>query len=368
MKFKAEQKALLEAVANLQSLTERKTTKPVLSCLLIEAKSEKISLTATDLEIGAEIEIPAVVETQGQLAVPSKSLHDILRELSSSRTVEFEGLENFWLYLEAGKSKFRLASLNAEDFPLLPKREGKGPFFIKASTWVRMLEKVSFAMSRDETRFNLNGVYLHGQKDSGLLKAVATDGHRLAYFEEGLQFPFDYSGIVPRKGVSEIARFCERVGEGPVEVYLGERTLDLLSPGYRLFIRLVKGEFPHYEQVIPKEHDKQATVEKNALEGALRRVVLLANERSFGVKFAFSTGNLELSTQSAEKGEGKEELSSDYRGEFFQIGFNARYFLDVLQVMEGDRVDLHLKDPLYPCLLTSARDPGWKAVLMPMRT
>lgn len=365
MKVKLNQHEFSEAITVLQSIAERKTTMPILSNILLTAKRDFVALTATDLEVGTMIQIPAQVIAEGQIAVPARNIADIAREVRSE-SVLLEALENNWLYIEAGRSQFRLACPDSREFPSLPARESETRFSCSGELVARMLPKVSFAMSRDETRYHLNGVYLDGQSD-GILRWVATDGHRLACLEEMLGFPVAYHAIIPRKGASELEKFCARAPGEEVIFFLGEKNLDVQSAGRRLVIRLIDGEFPKYDQVIPKDSDKSMELKREDLIGALRRVCILANERSRGVRLSFSTGHLEINTQNSERGEGKEELECDYRGEFFQVGFNAHYFLDILTAMEGEIVQIKTQGNLGPCLLGSTEDKGWQAVLMPMR-
>lgn len=366
MKVKANQSELLEALGALLTLTEKKTTMPILSNILVKVAGNTAVLTATDLEVGADIELPVQVLEDGDMAVPARNLHDIVREAPQNAPIELESLPNRSLYIKAGHAQFRLSCPDPREFPSLTGREGDKRFTVSGEFLAKMLAKVAFAMSRDETRYHLNGVYFDGRKE-GILRLVATDGHRLAYMEGKVAFPEDYRAIVPRKGCAELQKFCERADKDTVDVYLGKRYIHAESADRRLMIRLIDGDFPKYEQVIPKDNDREIQVSKVLLASALRRVCILANERSFGIRVSFSTGHIEISTQSSEKGEGKEELECAYRGEFFQMGFNARYFLDVLSVMEGETVVLKMKGNLSPCLLSSEEDVGWQAVLMPMR-
>lgn len=372
MKVRMMQKELSDAISALQSITDRKSTMPILANILFDAKEEGVFLTATDLEVGTRVKLSAQVFEEGKLAVPSRHTADIVRELSSDLPVDLESLPNHWLYIKSGTSQFRLAGLDASEFPSLPERETTTHLLCSGKVLAHTISKVAFAMSKDETRYHLNGVYFDGQAN-GHLRLVATDGHRLSCSEVSVSFPADYRAIVPRKGVAELQKFCERAPSDSLEIYLGKKNLDITSNGERLIIRLIEGEFPKYEQVIPKETEtdpfKEIAIKKSTLASALRRVCILANERSFGIRVSFSTGNMEISTQGSEKGEGKEELECGYRGEFFQVGFNARYFLDVLGVIEGDTVILKLKGALSPCLVGSPAeaDQGWQAVLMPMR-
>ena len=372
MKLRGNQKEFLEAIGAIQSITDRKSTMPILANIRMQAKGDRAYLTATDLEVGTLVSFPAQVFEEGELAIPSRQIYDIVRELTPSIPIELEALANNWLYIKSGNSQFRIACLDAREFPALPERERQVAFSSSGSTWVSVIGKVAFAMSKDETRYHLNGVYVDGRPD-GFFRLVATDGHRLATIEQECPFPETYSAILPRKGVTELAKFAERAGEAPIEAYLGRKNLDIVSHGERLVIRLIEGDFPKYEQVIPKDTAedpfKVIDVRRESLVSALRRVCILANERSFGIRVSFSTGNLELSTQGSDRGEGKEEMECTYRGEFFQIGFNARYFLDILNVMKSEIVTLKLRGPLHPCLIQS-NDPseaGWQAVLMPMR-
>lgn len=365
MRVRINQKELVEAMSGFLSITERKTTMRILSTVLIEAKKDQLVLTATDLEIGSTLTLQAQVFEEGALAVPARDMAEIARE--AGEAIDLETLENHWLYIQSGKSQFRLACLDPKEFPSLPLRESEVYVETEAHVLSDLMSKVSFAMSKDETRYNLNSVFLDGFNE-GLIRFVATDGHRLASVEAHLPFPETYHALLPRKGVTEFIRFSERLNASEkVRVYLGKKNLDVVAPSMRLIVRLVDGEFPKYEQIIPKETDKSIRVRRDLLLGALRRVCIVANERSYGVRLSVSPGMIELSAQNTDKSEGKEELDCDYRGEFFHVGFNARYFIDILNTMDGDVVTMSMKAPLAPCLFTSEDDPGFQAILMPMR-
>ncbi|MBI2339232.1 MAG: DNA polymerase III subunit beta [Deltaproteobacteria bacterium] len=364
MDFKITKKDFLDALAQAQGVVERKNTMPVLSNVLLDAEKQGLKISATDLEVTVVRQCPAQVLQGGKITVLARSLHDIVREVDQDEIV-FKVDAQDRVEVTAGASQFKIPGLTAKEFPALPTIPDSLSE-IPCELVKNMVEKTSFSMSTDETRYNLNGVLLQGEKE-GEVRMVATDGHRLALVDQ--KIPSGGFGavkvIIPRKGVSELKKMVSQ--EGSFELGVGPKNLFARKGNVSLFIRLIDGEYPDYTRVIPKENDKVASIPRGLFVGALRRVSLLSNERSHGVVLSFSPGHLDISTNNPDLGEAREELTAEYKGPNMNIGFNARYFLDVLDVIRDEKVILELKDELSPCLIRSEYDRGFQCVIMPMR-
>lgn len=363
MEIKILKSDFLNGLNATQGVVEKKNVMPILANVLIEARDQNLVITATDLEVAVTIDVPAQVKTPGKLTVQARSLYEIIKE-SASDEIQIRGLDGDRLELSAGMSQYKFLMMPAKEFPKLP--EIDSPFTeIPTALFTAMLGKVSFAMSTDETRYHLNGILLE-KKSGGILAMVATDGHRLAYQQGEMDLPMKQDKVIlPRKGVNELLKFVDGIDKFKLGV--GDRHLFIKVPGKTLFIRLVDGDFPEYTRVIPTENPLSIQMPRQELAGALRRVSLLASDRSKGVSFYFCNGSLSVSSSNPEIGEAKEELTIPYKGPVINIGFNARYFLDVLGVIPDDMVRIVLKDEISPCLVLSDLEKDFKAVVMPMR-
>jgi len=369
MELKIPRTEILKGLSLVQSIVERKTTMPILANVLFEAKKKQLSITATDLEVGINCSYPADVLTEGKVTVHAKSLYDIVKELPDD-TVHFKMKEGNWVEIKCGKSKFKIVGLSPEEFPELPTRGSGDTKRTDAGTIREMIEKTAFAMSSDETRYNLNGVYtdLSGSDDGKTVLMVATDGHRLSIVkrEVGTKWNFPKGGIVPRKGVMELKRLAE-TGDSQIDIWADKKHVIAYRDNTTLVIRLIDGQFPPYEQVIPKKSKRTVAVNRDELIHALKRVSVMSTDRSRGVKFAFSPGNLDISASNPDLGEAKEEMAAEYKGESFEIGFNAKYFIDALTSIKDEQAILQLGDETAPCVLASEYDKNFTHVIMPMR-
>jgi len=337
---------------------------------LLEAGKKKLSITATDLEVGVNCSYPADVLTEGKVTVHAKSLYDIVKELPDD-TVHFKMKSGNWVEIKCGKSNFRIVGLSPEEFPELPKRGAGETKRTDAAVVKEMIDKTAFAMSSDETRYNLNGVYtdLSGADDGKTVLMVATDGHRLSIVkrEVGTKWNFPKGGIIPRKGVMELRRLVENAGETAIDLWADNKHVIAYCENTTLVIRLIDGQFPPYEQVVPKKTKRTVAVNRDELIHALKRVSVMSTDRSRGVKFNISPGNLDISASNPDLGEAKEELSAEYKGESFEIGFNAKYFIDALSAIRDDQAVLQMGDETAPCVLSSEFDRNFTHVIMPMR-
>ncbi len=372
MEFKIKRTDFLNALSWTQSVVEKKTTMPILSNALLEVGNQKIKIMATDLEVGVMTYVPAQTQSEGKVCVSAKNIHDIIRELPADEVLIKKKDQNR-VEISAGKSHFKIVGLPSEDFPNLPTVEEKNSYSLEAKGLKGMLDKTIFAISNDESRYNLHGVYLEQIGDK-TLRMVATDGHRLSFVDreisQSLKIPKGV--IIPKKAVHELKRL---VGEGDEESRKSEtirfsidgRNCVAQRGSVTLIARLIDGEFPDYKPVIPKGPSKMMVVNREELIGSLKRVSLLVNDRSRGVRFQVNQGVLELSTSNPDLGEAKEEILVDYSGERLNVGFNARYFMDVLNVLEDEKVVIELNGDVGPCVIRSEYDRGFLSVIMPMR-
>jgi len=374
MELKIGAQELARALGRSQGIVEKKSTMPILSHVLLEAKKgDVLHVSATDLDLSVSSEHPCEVLKEGALAVPAKHLFEIVRSLPEQQ-VTLKKAGNNYLEVRSGPSEFRIVGLPAEDFPALPKFEKVAFVDVVPAELLAQIDLTSFAASTDETRYNLNGVYFEPQ--GPVLRMVATDGHRLALSERPLagDYGLKRGVILPRKGLHELKKLlgeANDAGTEKPETKLGfaENSAIYRRPGVVLAMRLIEGMFPDYKQVIPKQGEKIVKVGRQRLLETLRRVSILASDKSHAVKLELSAGLLRVLSQNPDLGDAKEEVPVDYAGEPLKIGFNSRYITDVAAVLKSDDVQLELADDLSPGVLRGAgpEDAGYTAVVMPMR-
>lgn len=370
MRLVIERSELLRALGHVTSVVERRTTIPILSNVLLRASGSQLEFKATDLEREVIEQAPAEVSTPGAVTVPAHMLHDIVRKLPDGAEVEMvRAPERDRLALTSGQSRFALQTLPAEDFPDLAAGEMSHEFRIAAADLKKLLDKTRFAISTEETRYYLNGIYLHTAGDSEpTLRAVATDGHRLAQVE--LPRPAGADGmpgvIIPRKTVHELHRLLE---DSEVEVQVGVSTTKVRFEVGTVTVtsKLIDGTFPDYGRVIPQNNDKVLTVSNSQFMAAVDRVSTIASERGRAVKLNLSDDRMVLSVNNPEGGSATEELGVSYGSAPLEIGFNARYLLDIAGQLESDSAVFRLADPGSPTLVRDGEDESALYVLMPMR-
>ena len=362
MELQINPEAFLRALQMVQSIVEPRQTLPILANVLLETEGESLRLAATDLQVAARVSVPAKITAKGTITLSARKLVEIVKELPSD-DLALKLQENAWVSLRCGGVGYRLVGLAGDDFPQVEPAAQLRWIVLDGQLLREMLEQTSFAVSHDEGRYALNGV-LFSVLD-GELRLVATDGHRLALASRPLSgLSAGGTGIVPRKAVHEIMRV---LSGGEIQVALGENQFVLRMSNFLLTARLIEGQFPHYEQVVPKGHPCRVVLSRLALAAALRRVSVLSEERTKPVKFLLATGSLKLSAYSPELGEAEETLAVEYAGEEITIGFNSRYLLDALGPVAADQVVLELKDGTSPGVLKSIEDEGYLCVIMPMR-
>jgi DNA polymerase-3 subunit beta len=365
---------LARALGRSQGIVEKKSTMPILSHVLLEAKNgTELHVSATDLDLAVSSEHACEVLKDGGLAVSARHLYEIVRSLPEQQVVLKRAANNY-LEVRSGPSEFRIVGLPAEDFPALPKFE-RVPFVtVEPAAVLEMIERTAFAVSTDETRYNLNGVFF--EPAQGAVRMVATDGHRLSLSEKPLagDFALKRGVILPRKGLQELRKLLAEAaesGEEKPEAKLGfvENSAVFRRPGVVLVMRLIEGMFPDYRQVIPKQGEKILVLGRQRFLETLRRISLLSSDKAHAVKLELAKGLLKVQSQNPDLGEAREEVPVDYAGEPLKIGFNARYIMDVLQVLRSDDVALELADDLSPGVLKGRgdADQGYTAVVMPMR-
>ncbi len=370
MKVTVERTQLLKSLGHVYRVVERRNTIPVLSNVLMKAEGQSLRLKATDLDIEVVETLPADVGQAGGTTVPAHIVYDIVRKLPEGSQVVLEQAgDSATLTVRAGRSRFTLQTLPEGDFPDLATGEMTHSFVLPAKGLRRLIDKTQFAISTEETRYYLNGIYLHtidaeGQK----LRAVATDGHRLAQVElEAPQGSVGMPGvIIPRKTVAEVQRLVEDP-EAQVTVELSAAKIRFAIGSVLLTSKLIDGTFPDYARVIPRNNEKELIVEKSDFSAAVDRVSTVSSERGRAVKLTIGDGKLVLTVVNPDSGSATEEVEVDYDQSEIEIGFNSRYLLDVTGQIDGDTVAFKLNDPGSPTLVQDPASPGALYVLMPMR-
>jgi DNA polymerase-3 subunit beta len=373
MKISITKSELAKALARVQSIVEKRNSMPILANALLEAsksgESGVLRVSATDLEVGLTGVHPADVSTAGSVTVGARKLFEIIRELPDEK-ISLETTPNSYLEIRCGRSRFVLAGAAGEEYPTLPSVVAERSVRVQAAVLSHMIDRTMYAASADETRYNLNGVYLEVLDKEQKLRMVATDGHRLAYADRAIgdDIANVTSGvIVPRKGMGELKRLVDEEDADEVEIGFAGNSAVVTTPTVKLVMRLIEGEFPNYRQVLPKAPKHRITVASDTLAHVLRRVSLLAAEGGRGVKLQVSPGKLLISARNPDLGEATEEIDLDYAGETVSIGFNARYLLDCLGVFRAKEVEIGLVDELSPVAIRPTDDPDALAVVMPMR-
>lgn len=371
MKLSVERAALLKTLSHAQSVVERRNTIPILANILLRARDGNISLAATDMDLEIGETLAGTVSRAGELTVSAHMLYDIVRKLPETATVELERADNSnQLTLKAGRSQFKLGTLPVEDFPLMREDTLATRFTMPAATLRGMIDRTRFAISTEETRYYLNGIYIHTTKSQGksVLRAVATDGHRLARVEiEAPEGTADLPGvIIPRKTVNELRKLLDETNDA-VTIELAPTKIRVTFGDVTLTSKLIDGTYPDYERVIPAGNDKVMNVATKELAQAVDRVATVSTEKSRAIKLALSKGLLAITAQSAESGSANEELEVDYQDSKLEIGFNARYLLDIAQQIGGETTRVVLADAGAPALVEDPADATSLFVLMPMR-
>ncbi|MBD1140326.1 DNA polymerase III subunit beta [Pelagibacterales bacterium SAG-MED38] len=374
MEIKANSSDLLKALNHIHGIVEVRHTLPILSNIVLSAENNELSLSSTNLDIFCSDKIDAEIVNSGEISVPAITFFEIVKRLPSGSDVILSmGDEDTELILKCGRSKFNLSTLRTEDFPILSDKDLSTNFVISADELSRMIDKTKFAISNEETRYYLNGIFFHKAESNSIkfLRAVATDGHRLAQYDIPLpQGAEEITGIIiPKKTVFELRKVLDDA-DGDVSVSLNENKIKFSFNNLKIISKVIDGTFPDYTKVIPQNNDKEFKTNNSELKNAIDRVSAVAiNEetKSKAIKLTIENNKLNLSVESQSKGSAKEEIDISYSNEKVDIGFNSRYLLDICNEVDGDEIDVNLLDSISPAIILDKTDENLFFVLMPMR-
>ena len=364
MKLTAGREALLKPLQAVIGVVERRQTMPILANVLVVARNGEVLVTATDLEVELVANADVQVDAPGEVTVPGRKFLDICRALPEDAKVSISQ-SGEKLVIKSGKSKFTLTTLPAAEFPTVEDINATQRISVSQGALARLLEKTHFSMAQQDVRYYLNGLLLETGGKS--LRAVATDGHRLALCQvevDGAKLP-EQQVIVPRKGVLELQRLMS--GEGELAIELGTNHIRIQLEGIRFTSKLIDGRFPEYERVIPQDTSNSLAADRSLFRAALQRTAILSNEKYRGIRLIIRNGNMVLQAHNPEQEEAEEELEIDYEGDEIEIGFNVNYLLDALGAIEAEAVNLALVDSNSSCLLREPGSDECKYVVMPMR-
>jgi len=374
MKVRIGRDELLTGLQRVQGVVEKRNTMPILSNILLEAKQDGVEIVATDLEIGMRGLYKGTVLSTGGVTISARKLFEIVKELPPG-DIELVSSDNNWTTIQAGKSQFKVVGLPSSEYPALPTIEREGLIPLSGDGLLELIRKTLFAAGDNDARYILNGllVTLVGSDKKTSLRLVGTDGHRLAVAEQEVGkagskgVPQEMKAIIPKKAAHEIRHLLEEGGDAEPLIGFSKNLMIFRKSGLLLTSRLMEGNYPNYQQVIPKESGNKINVNRGELESALRRVSVLAKDKASAVKITFASGRMTLFSSSPDYGEATEELPAQYEGETLSTGFNARYLLDVFGVMDGETISLQMETPLSPCLIQEPESPGFKCVVMPIK-
>ncbi len=366
MRFQIQREAVLKPLQAVVGVVEKRQTLPVLANLLVSVSDGRVSFTGTDLQLEMVASMDAATEGTGEITVPARKLFEICRALpeGAALTIEQQGER---VALKAGRSRFVLATLPASEFPTVEAREGSDTLTVSQGVLKDLIDRVSFAMAVQDVRFYLNGMLFDLRGDT--LRAVATDGHRLALCEAQIERGPDAADrqiLLPRKAVLELQRLLE-AGDSSLDLELGRSHVRIRRPDLVFTSNLIDGRFPDYEAVMPIGADKSVRVDRGALREALGRAAILSNEKYRGVRLEITPSQLRIVAHNAEQEEAVEELSAESNADGLQISFNVTYVLDALAALRSDQAELRLRDGSSSCLIGDADDPRARHVIMPMR-
>jgi len=364
MKLTAPREEILTPLQSVIGVVERRQTMPVLSNVLISARNNSLSLSGTDLEVELVSTRDLPVGQAGEITVPGRKFLDILKALPDGVDVTI-ATEGDRLVVRAGRSRFSLATLPATEFPLIDEINAQQTLKLPHAEFRRLIDKTHFSMAQQDVRYYLNGMLL--ETEGKVLRAVATDGHRLALCETTLETPSrsKQQVIVPRKGVLELQRILG--GEGDVELAIGTNHVRAQIGGIRFTSKLIDGRFPEYGRVIPANASRIIDADRDILRQSLQRTAILSNEKYRGIRLNIKPGLLTLQAHNPEQEEAEDQIEVGYTGEEIEIGFNVNYLLDALGAIDTDRVQIGLSDSNSSCLVTAAGSAAARYVVMPMR-
>lgn len=370
MKFSIPSKAFHDAISAVSRAVEKRNTIPIISNVMISASAGAVELRATDLDMLISMSFAAEVAADGATTVPAHLLQDIVKKMPGDVTFETKP-DSQMAVVSAGRSRFQLQCLPVSDFPDITTGSFSHRFSLPGAEFHELISRVQFAISSEETRYYLNGVFLHVKDDAGEIKlrAVATDGHRLAMVQKSA--PAGAEGmpgiIIPRKAVNELIGIAQRAGKEDVQIEISESKFRLTAGSTVMVSKLIDGTFPEYERVIPRESNRFANIDSKTLSQAADRVATVSSERGSAVKLTFADGMLSLAVNNPDSGSATEEIDVDYSADPLEIGFSARYLSDVLAAVGAGQTKISLTDSGSPTIFTNGEDKSFLTVLMPMR-
>jgi DNA polymerase-3 subunit beta len=374
MEFKTNSSDLLKALSHIHGIVEVRHTLPILSNIILEAEDGKLVLSSTNLDIYCSDKIKAEVMHPGEISVSAITFFEIIKRLPSNTELMMKMAdEDNEIVLVCGRSKFKLSTLKTEDFPIISENDLSTSFVLSADELIRIIDKTKFAVSNEETRYYLNGIFLHKADRNSIqfLRAVATDGHRLAQYDIPLpQGADDITGIIiPKKTIFELRKVLDDAN-GDVSISLNENKIKFTFNDLKIISKVIDGTFPDYTKVIPQNNNKNFKTNSNELKNAIDRVsAVAANEesKSKAIKLSLEDNKLDLSVESQSKGSANEIIDISYDGDKVDIGFNSKYIIDICNEIDGEEVDISLLDSVSPAIILDKTDENLFFVLMPMR-
>ena len=370
MKFSISKKDIVDVLSKVQGITARKSNLAITTCVLIRSTDQGIAISATDLETGFEGHYPATVETEGIMAVNSRKFSEIVKEFPSDQIMISEG-ENKWVKISSANVEFNLVGMNPEDFPDIPRFDDTAFFEMDSAALKKKLEKALVISAGDDRRAHVIGAYFEKleKDDHQTVRFVSTDGSRLSVIDyrypKEVVLPEDSGILIPKKGLSEVAKFLENAGN--VNIGFKDSHFVLKKDGESVVIRLLEGEFPRYGDIIDRGYEHRISINRVDFLMMLRRMSILSTDNYKGVVFNFDKDKLVISSVNPDIGESKEDMAIGFSGKPIEVVFNPRYFIDTIQMMESDEVILNITSEELPCRVDSPDDPDYRTVIMPMR-
>ena len=364
---------LIEGLNSLQNITNKRATLAILANILIETTNDALILTGTDLEVGLRIHVPAEIHDQGTLTLPSKKIFEIVRE-SGSDSISIEETENSWVVITAGLSTYNLAGMASDEFPAFPKYDESKLVSFDAGVFSQLIDKIIYSIANEqENVYSLTNVLFEAEKrdERSYLRMISSDGHRLSIIEKYVEtdvenLQLNPITLIPKKGIQEIKKFCELVDT--IEISFEEKQMVVKNEESTMVIRLKQGEFPQYRAIVDAvQLENKIEIDRTPFLDSLKRINLFTEDIFHTIQFEIKDGEMILTSQNADLGNAKDIQSVEYAGEPLLLGFNCRYFIDTLQVMECDTVEAYINSNNSPCLLKSDVDEGFISIVMPMQ-
>jgi DNA polymerase-3 subunit beta len=372
MEIKIQRDTLLKGISRVQGILEKRSHMPILSTVLLTTKDNELEVAATDLEIGFQDNYPAEIVTPGSITISGKKLLDITRETNSD-TIHIAEKENNWVYISDNHAHYNLSCLPADEFPVLTEPAGTLTIPIDGVTLTEMINKTIYSITMEEAGFKLSGVFMERVEDrEDFLRMIATDGHRLSLIDKKVpevqNLELEQGVMIPKKGLIELHKLA--LDNGNILFGLKQNNLVAKKENALVVIRLLDTKFPDYRNVIPSQQESSQTiisVKKTALLDAMRRMMIIRTDQYQGVRMNIEPDYLEMTSVNPDLGNVEEKVDVRYTGESMEVGFNPRYFIDALQSMDSEEIQLNIKDNTSPCLITGERDEGFLGLIMPMR-